>query len=93
VASKALIIPTIGTLHDQILDAAMAILHPDFDSIQMFYPERGTNGEIRLVGHRGFNVEAAKRWELVQPTTYAACYEALRTEAAVDGTDDVASFS
>jgi len=69
----------IEALHDQILDAAMAILHPDFASIQMFYPERGTNGELRLVGHRGFNVEAAKRWQWVQPTNCTACGEALRT--------------
>ena len=34
------------TLYEQILDTAMAVLHSDFASIQMFYPERGTNGEL-----------------------------------------------
>ena len=45
----------------------------------MFYPERGPTGELRLLGHRGFNPEAAKRWESVLPETPTACGEALRT--------------
>ena len=45
----------------------MAILHSDFASIQMFYPERGTHGELRLLGHRGFSAEAVERWEWVRP--------------------------
>lgn len=52
-------------LYEQILDTAMAIFHSDFASIQMFYPERGPNGELRLLGHRGYSAEAAKRWEWV----------------------------
>ena len=68
-----------GTLYEQILDTVMAILHADFSSIQMFHPERGTTGELRLLGHRGFNAEAAKRWEWVRPTTRTTCGEALRT--------------
>ena len=75
------LIKTHGTeaLYEQILDSAMAILHSDFASIQMFHPERGTNGELRLLGHRGFNAEAAKRWEWVRPTTRTTCGEALCT--------------
>jgi len=45
----------------------------------MFYPERGTNGELRLLGHRGFSTEAAKRWEWVNSSTRTTCGEALRT--------------
>ena len=66
-------------LYEQVLDAAMAILHSDFASIQMFVPERGTNGELHLLGHRGFSAEAAKRWEWVRPTTRTTCGEALCT--------------
>ncbi len=75
------LINTRGTqaLYEQILDAAMAVLHSDFASIQMFYPERGTNGELRLLGHRGFSAEATKRWEWVRSTTRTTCGEALRT--------------
>jgi PAS domain S-box-containing protein len=67
------------SLYEQILDSTIAILHADFGSIQMFYPERGTNGELRLLSHRGFHAEAAKRWEWVRPATRTTCGEALRT--------------
>src|SRR6516164_3723797 len=43
------------SLYELILDSAVTILHADFGSIQMFYPERGTNGELRLLSHRGFS--------------------------------------
>jgi PAS domain S-box-containing protein len=68
-----------GTLYEQILDTVMAILHADFSSIQRFHPERGTSGELQLLGHRCFSAEAAKRWEWVRPTTRTTCGEALRT--------------
>jgi GAF domain-containing protein len=70
-------------LYEQILDSAIAILHADFASIQMFYPERGINGELRLLGHRGFNGEAAKRWEWVRSGTLTTCGEALRTRQRI----------
>ena len=42
-------------LFEKIVDAAVSILNCDFASLQMLYPERGTNGELRLLCHRGFN--------------------------------------
>jgi len=66
-------------LYEEILDAAMAILHSDFASIQMFHPERGTSGELHLLGHRGFNAQFAQGFEWVRPTTRTSCGEALRT--------------
>jgi len=77
VATQLISAQGIEALYDQILDAAVAILHSDFASIQMFYPERGVSGELRLLGHRGFSAEAAKRWEWVRPTTRTSCGEAL----------------
>jgi PAS domain S-box-containing protein len=71
------------SLYEQILDSTIAILHADFGSIQAFYPERGTNGELRLLSHRGFHTEAAKSWEWVRPTTRTTCGEALRTGCRV----------
>src|SRR3954471_20597504 len=53
----------IGALYEQILDTVMAILHSDFASLQMFHPERGISGELRLLAHRGFSAEAVSRWE------------------------------
>src|SRR5215469_671553 len=66
-------------LYEEILDSAIAILHADFASIQMYYPERGTDGRLLLLGHRGFSAEAAKRWEWVSANSRTACGEALRT--------------
>ena len=79
------LISTRGTaeLFEQILDAVKAILHADFASIQIFHPERGTDGELRLLGHRGFSDEAIRRWEWVRVTTQTACGEALRTRQRV----------
>ena len=68
-----------AALYDQIFDTLIAILNSDFASIQRFYPERGTNGELRLLGHRGFTADAAKRWEWVGVNTWTTCGEALRT--------------
>jgi hypothetical protein len=50
----------IEALYEQILDTAMAVLHADFASLQVFYPERGNGGELRLLGQRGFSAEAAR---------------------------------
>ena len=79
------LIKTRGTeaLWELVLDAAMAILHSDLASIQMFHPERGTEGELRILGHRGFSMEAVRRWEWVRSTTRTTCGESLRTGGRV----------
>ena len=69
----------VDALYEQILDAAVAIMRSDFASIQMLYPERGPGGELRLLGHRGFNPQAAKFWEWVRPTSKSTYGIALRT--------------
>jgi PAS domain S-box-containing protein len=66
-------------LFEQILDTAQALVHGDFASIQMFYPERGTCGELRLLGYRGFSEQAVKQWAWVSPSQKTSCAEALRT--------------
>ena len=66
-------------LYEQILDTVLVILHADLVSIQRFHPERGTNGELKLLGHRGFSAEAAERWQWVNSTSRTICGEALRT--------------
>ena len=73
----------IEVLYEQILDTAMAILHSDFASLQMFHPERGSSGELRLLGHRGFSAEAVRRWAWVGLSTRTTCGEALRTRQRV----------
>ena len=65
-------------LFEQILDTAKSLVHSHFASIQMFYPEHGSDGELLLLGHVGFSEEAARRWEWVTPSTKSTCGEALR---------------
>jgi PAS domain S-box-containing protein len=69
----------VEALYDKILDAAVAIMHSDFASLQMLYPEREAGGELRLLGHRGFTPEAARFWEWVRPASESTCGIALRT--------------
>ncbi len=79
VATRSVDVRGIEPLYEQILATAVEILHADFASIQMFYPERGPSGELRLLGHRGFTAEAARRWEWIGPDSQTTCGEALRT--------------
>src|SRR5262245_58931685 len=73
----------IEALYEQILDSVQAILQSEFASLQMFYPGRGSGGKLRLLGYRGFNSEAARQWEWVEPTSRTTCGEALRTRQRV----------
>jgi len=93
----------VDALYGKILDAAMTIMGSDFASMQMLYPERGTNGELRLLGFRGFNPQAARFWEWVRPDSGSTCAEAFRTGERVivsnvetskitAGTDDLATY-
>ena len=79
VATQLMVAQGTEALHEQILDTALAILHADLASIQMVHPERGTTGELKLLGHRGFSGQAAKRWEWVGADSRTTCGEALRT--------------
>jgi two-component sensor histidine kinase len=73
----------IELLYDRILDAATAIMRSDFASMQKYFPERGSSGELRLLGHRGFSNEAASFWEWVRPTASCTCGVALRKRQRV----------
>jgi PAS domain S-box-containing protein len=87
VATKLISAQGIEALYEEILDTLQAIMCAHLASIQMFYPERGTSGELRLLGHRGFSEQAAKRWEWVSTTTNTTCGEALRTGRKVAVSD------
>ncbi|MBI5445746.1 MAG: PAS domain-containing protein [Deltaproteobacteria bacterium] len=66
-------------LYEEVLDTAVALLRADFGSFQMLEPERGPEGELRLLAHRGFGDEAIRFWEWVRPASRTTCGEALRT--------------
>lgn len=67
-----------GALYQKIINAAVAIMRSDFASLQMFYPERGSGGELRLLAFRGFNPEVASFWEWVRPASKCTCGVALQ---------------
>lgn len=70
---------SISNLYEKIADAAVAVMHSDFASMQMLYPERGKTGELLLLAFRGFTAEAARFWEWVPADSGSTCAAALRT--------------
>ena len=71
--------PDVRALYEKILDAAVELMHSDFASMQRLYPERGEAGELRLLGFRGFDPQAARFWEWVRADSGSTCGEAMRT--------------
>jgi PAS domain S-box-containing protein len=69
----------IETLYEKLIDAAMAIMHADFASMQMLYPERGEGGELRLLTYRGYSPESAAAWEWIGADHPTTCGMAFRT--------------
>ncbi len=51
--------------------------------MQMFYPERGKNGELLLLSYRGFTPEAAQFWEWVPADSGSSCAAVLQTRQRV----------
>jgi PAS domain S-box-containing protein len=67
------------SLYAKIVDGVAAIMHSDFATMQMLYPERGPKGELRLLASRGLTQEGQKFWEWVRFDTDSTCGQALRT--------------
>lgn len=70
----------LDALYEQILDAAVAVMHSDIGSMQMFHPERD---ELRLLAWKGFDPASAAFWEWVRPDAGSSCGVALRTRERV----------
>jgi PAS domain S-box-containing protein len=83
VATQLITASGMEALYEQILDTALSILHADLASIQMFHAERGTAGELKLLGYRGFSPDSAKNFVWVGPHKRTTCGEALRTRRRV----------
>ena len=64
-------------------------MRSNFASMQVFHPERGPLGELRLIASRGFDDVAKQRWEWVSADDHTTCARALQTGARVI-TPDVA---
>ena len=77
----------VDALYRKVLDAAVAVMRSDFGSMQMFYPERGQKGELRLLAFHGFDPESAKFWEWVRADSGCTCGAVLRTGGRVIASD------
>lgn len=73
----------VDILYERILDAALSVMRSDCASIRMLQPERGSSGELLLLGHRGFDADLAKRWERACPTSHSISGAAMRTRHRV----------
>ncbi|MER8442895.1 PAS domain S-box protein [Mesorhizobium sp. M1066] len=73
----------IHALYQKLVDAAAMIMRSEYASMQMFYPDRGSEGELRLLAFRGFNAQAAEFWEWVRIESESTCGVALRTRKRV----------
>ncbi|HVV44849.1 MAG TPA: ATP-binding protein, partial [Bryobacteraceae bacterium] len=73
--------------YEKIVDGARTIMRSDFATMQMFYPERGDRGELRLLASRGLDEEGKKVWEWVRFDTDSTCGQALRTGRRAVATD------
>ena len=62
-------------------------MRSDFASIQMYYPERGSGGELRLLASHGFKSQAVKFWEWVRADSQCTCGVALRTGRRIVASD------
>ena len=67
----------VEALYEKILDTAKTIMRSDFASMQQYYPHLGERGELKLLGFRGFNPEAAKFWTWVRADSSCTCGLAL----------------
>ncbi len=77
----------VDALYQKLVNAAVGIMRSDFASMQMFYPERGARGELRLLASHGFNEEAQRCWEWVSHETASSCGEVLRSGQRVVATN------
>jgi PAS domain S-box-containing protein len=93
----------VEAVYEKILDALKTIMRSEFASMQQYFPHLGAHGELKLLGFRGFNREAAKFWTWVRADSSCTCGVALVKRQRViapdvekapymAGTPDLASY-
>ena len=70
----------INILHEQILDAAIALMRSDMGSIQILHPEKN---ELQLLAWKGFDPASAAFWEWVRVDSGSSCGVALNLRERV----------
>jgi hypothetical protein len=78
-----------ASLYENLVDAAHWIMRSDCASMQVFHPERGPGGALRLIATRGFDEAAKQRFAWVSTDDATTCARALHTKARII-TPDVA---
>ena len=72
-----------ASLYDTLLDAATSIMRSQGASLQMLHPERGSDGELRLLTACGFSDEALRVFTWVGAEGATTCAMALRAKSRV----------
>ena len=69
-----------NTLHERLLDAAIAIMGSDMASMQSMDRQRGG---LRLLAWRGFHPRSAEFWDWVRIDSASSCAEALKSNERI----------
>jgi PAS domain S-box-containing protein len=77
----------IESLYEKLIGAAVAITRADFGSMQQYYPHLGARGELKLLVHNGFSLEAAKFWAWVRADSRCTCGVAINRRERVIAAD------
>lgn len=77
----------VDSLYSEITDAALTIMQSDFASMQMYYPERGTKGELKLLASSGLSQEGREFWAWVGDGSGTLCAVAMWTGKRVMSSD------
>jgi signal transduction histidine kinase/PAS domain-containing protein len=70
---------SVDNLYEKLTEAAVAIMQSDFSSMQMYYPEPGTPGKLKLLAASGLNEAAKEFWKWVTVETGTTCAVALQS--------------
>lgn len=73
-----------GALYEQLVEAAMRLVHSDMGSIQVLDPQRS---QLKLVAWRGFAPESARFWNWVRVDSFSTCGMVLNRGERVIVTD------
>ncbi|HVG14705.1 MAG TPA: PAS domain S-box protein, partial [Chitinophagaceae bacterium] len=90
----------VENLYEQVVDAAMSIMHSSAASIQLYVPEKKA---LLLLAHKGFMQESAEHWQWVSMNSTSNCAAALSNKQrmimpdvenvdSLAGTDDLRAF-
>jgi hypothetical protein len=69
----------IETLYEYMLEAAVALMHSQYASLQLLEADGDKGDVLRLLAHRGFHPRSALHWQRVYVEATTTCGVALRT--------------